>query len=143
MINVFALLPLQFAWQDASIPSVVREFSLRQLLLQWPVLLVYVAALIVALVFFKRCPPASVCAMIGFVLLLAVSTELVFVQSYYYVARVEHWTDAELDRALMISNIAANVIRAAAFILILVAIFIRRSPGAASKGADYGTVRMK
>ncbi len=65
MINVLTPFLNHFAWQMAGPPQPeILDNALKQLMGQSPVLLLYVVGLVLALVFWKRSPTASICTMI-------------------------------------------------------------------------------
>src|SRR5438045_343719 len=134
MINVLTPLLTHFAWQMASPPEPeILDNALRQLAVQSPVLLLYVVGLVLALVFWKRSPTASICTMIAFILMLATGVVMVFLQNYFLQARLsEHWSTFDVNKAMGFSNIVANLVRAVGLILIFVAIFVKRVPAEVS-----------
>ena len=143
MINVISWQFTQFAWQAGPTPPDVLETSLKQLSWQTPVLLIYAVGMILALVFWKRSPAASVCSMIGFLVLLTTSIVITVAQAYFFSARIEqHWSQFDIDRDLFTSNLIASVVRAVGVILILIAIFVKRKPAELPRAGDYRTVRM-
>jgi hypothetical protein len=145
MISVLTPFLVQLAWQGTSptAPPDILEGTLQQLAWQSPLLLVYVVGLVLSLVFLKRCPTASICAMIGLILLLVTGVGFSLLQNYFFAARLsQHWNTDEANRMMAASNLAATVVRAAAFSLILIAIFVGRRPVGAPKGSDYRTTRI-
>jgi hypothetical protein len=145
MINLLTPLLTQFAWQMASPPEPeILDNAMRQLAVQSPVLLLYVVGLVLALVFWKRSPTASICTVIGLILMLATGVVMVFLQNYFLQARLsQHWSTFDVNRAMGISNIVANLVRAIGLILILVAIFVKRASAEPPRAADYRTMRMQ
>ena len=98
---------------------------LTQLLGEAPVLLVYLVGLVLALVFWRRCPRPAMLTLIGTALLLVTA----LVQSFLFIYLV--WARDEFGRErlgwmLSANGLMGSVMRAAAFALVLTAVFMAR-----------------
>jgi len=103
----------------------LRYAVLSSLLVQIPVLLVWLAGIILALVYWKRCPTAALLALIAFAVLMFITlidTYLSMAFSLVY-ARERAWTSAQQGVYFAIKSVAASILRAAAYTLLLPAIF--------------------
>jgi hypothetical protein len=100
---------------------------LTQLLAQSPVLLVYLIGLILALVFWQRCPIPSLLVLVASVLLLLVAVTQTCVTQYLIQARTEMgWTHEKLGWVFSAVGLTGSCLRAAALGLFLAAVFIQR-----------------
>jgi hypothetical protein len=100
---------------------------LTQLISASPLLLVYFVGLILALVFWRRCPTPSLLVVIASVLLLLVTVTNICVYQYLLQSRVElGWTHEKLGWALTIVSLTSSSFRAAGMGLILAAVFLQR-----------------
>ena len=101
--------------------------SLAQLLVQSPVLLVYVAGLILALVFWQRCPTSCLLVLLATALLLLVSVAYPFVIQYFIKARTEMgWTHEKLGWVTSAAALTTSCCRAVAMGLLFAAVFLHR-----------------
>ena len=100
---------------------------LAQLLGQAPVLLVYLAGMVLALVFWRRCPRPAMLTLIGMALFLVTTLVQSFLFIYLVRARDDFgWSHEMLGWIVSASGLIGSVIRAAAFGLMLTAVFIGR-----------------
>jgi hypothetical protein len=101
---------------------------LQQMAGQTPVLLVYLVAMILALVFWRRCPGPCALTLVSIGLLLV--TTLAQPVVFLYLNRVGHiqlgWPHERFGWAMAATALVGSVIRAAAFSLLLTAVFIGR-----------------
>jgi hypothetical protein len=92
-----------------------------------PVLLAYFIGMMLALVFWRRCPRCSLLVLLATVLLLATTLVQPFLVFYLTQGSGDFgWNVEKLGLMLGAIGISANGIRAAAFGLILAAVFIGR-----------------
>jgi len=100
---------------------------LMQLLLQAPALLACVAGIVVALVFWQRCPRSAMFALTGMALLLVATLAQQFL-SFYIITLVRqgHWGMQQIGWLVGVNTIIWSVIRAAAYGLLLTAVFMNR-----------------
>jgi hypothetical protein len=104
-------------------------FILAQLLMQLPFFLVCLLGLILAAVFWRRSPAASVLTMLGILIHLVVVAVQIVVPQYLVAAREDmNWTLENLGRVLSVVNVISSLVRAAGFGLLLAAVFTGRSP---------------
>jgi len=100
---------------------------LTQLLGQAPVLLVYLVGMVLALVFWRRCPRPAMLTLIGMALLLVTTLVQSFLFIYLVWARDDFgWSQERLGWMLSANGLMGSVIRAAAFALVLTAVFMGR-----------------
>jgi hypothetical protein len=100
---------------------------LTQLMSASPLLLVYFIGLILALVFWRRCPTPSLLVVIASVLLLLVTVAHICVYQYLLQSSAElGWTHVKLGWVLTIISLASSCFRAAGMGLILAAVFLQR-----------------
>jgi hypothetical protein len=100
---------------------------LTQLMSAAPLLLVYFVGLILALVFWRRCPTPSLLVVIASVLLLLVTVTHICVYQYLVRSRAElGWTQGTLGWALTIVSLTGSCLRAAGMGLLLTAVFLQR-----------------
>jgi hypothetical protein len=145
MIHAFTLASILLAWQSPGPPPTdTLNNSVRQLIAQSPILLVYCVGILVALIMWKRYPKASICTVIGFLLLLITEVAMVLVQNYLIGQVYErHWSVLDLRNAITITSVTNNLIRAGGYILILAAIYAGRTVRTVNPGfADYRTTRI-
>jgi type IV secretory pathway VirB3-like protein len=98
---------------------------LSSLLIQIPVLLVGLVGIMLALVFWNRCPKAALLAIIAFAMFFVITlidTYMSMTFSLVY-ARERAWTSAQLGVYFSIKSVVASVLRAVAYLLLLLAIF--------------------
>jgi hypothetical protein len=113
-------------------PSV--KFLLGQLAYQSPTLLVYLAGVLLAILFMPRHRNASILTLLGFGLLLATAIAGIGLQSYIVqqhtdgVMKVEQF--AQLSASL---GICTNVLRAAGMAMVLAAVFAGRGQSAETR----------
>jgi len=101
--------------------------SLTQMLVQAPVLLVYLLGLILAFVFWRRCPTPSLLVVAAIGLLLLVTVTQPFVTQYLIQARTEiGWTHEKLGWVFSTLAVTSSCVRAAAVGLLLAAVFLQR-----------------
>ena len=98
---------------------------LSSLLVSIPVLLVWLVGIVLALVFWRRCPTAALLAVIAFALLFVVTLmDSYLSMTFLLVYRHERgWSDAQYGTYFAIKSVVASVLRAVAFGLLLPAIF--------------------
>jgi hypothetical protein len=108
----------------------VISVSLTQIAGQAASLVVYLIGIFLAIVFWKRYPVPSLCVFIGSLVLLVTMFGQILVSNYLliHVRDAQGWTHEEIARALSFSAIVGSSIRAAAFGLVLAAVFIGRRP---------------
>jgi hypothetical protein len=100
---------------------------LTQLASQAPVLFVYLVAMILALVFWRRCPSPCALTLIAAGLLLVTSLMQSLLVLYLGRARMElGWSDEQYRWVLSANAVVWSVIRAVAFSLLVIAVFIGR-----------------
>ena len=101
--------------------------ALRQLLMQSPILLVYLAGMMFALAVWRRYPVPCVFVLIATTVLLVVSVAQTFLTQYLIHARVERgWEPAQLSWVLSASGLVGSVLRAIGLGLLLAAVFVGR-----------------
>lgn len=92
-----------------------------------PVILVYLAGLVMAIIFFTKYPTSSLLILCGSVVLLFTTIGQVFIQFYLFRARVDSgWSAAGYAQMLSIVSLVANVLRALGLALWLAAVFVGR-----------------
>ena len=100
---------------------------LTQLISSSPLLLVYFVGLILALVFWRRCPTPSLLVVLGSALLLPVTVIHICVAQYLIQSSAElGWTHEKLGWALTIISLTGSCLRAAGVGLFLTAVFLQR-----------------
>jgi hypothetical protein len=100
---------------------------LAQLAGQTPILLVYLVGMILALVFWRRCPGPCVLTVVAAGLLFVTTLVQPFLFHYLVRVRAEHgWGDEKLGWLLLVNALFGGVFRAVAFGLLLAAVFIGR-----------------
>jgi hypothetical protein len=94
---------------------------------QAPVLLVYLVAMILALVCWRRCPGPCALTLVATGLLLVTTLVQSFLFPYLSRARIElGWSNEQYGWVLSANALVGSMIRAAAFSLLLTAVFIGR-----------------
>ena len=102
---------------------------MSNLIAQSPVLLVYLAGMILALVFWRRCPGPCALTLIAMGLLLLTSIGQTFVSLYLQDARSDLDLKEETWRWMLSMNaLVGSGLRALAFVLLLAAVFVDRKP---------------
>src|SRR5262249_44744489 len=102
-------------------------FFLTQLLGQIPMLLTYVAGGILALVFWRRYPRPSRFTLLAMILLLLTTLVQSFLFSYFIQARDDFgWSFERYSMILSATGLIGSLIRVAAFVLLLTAVFTGR-----------------
>lgn len=103
---------------------------LMQLPVQAPALLAYLVGMVLALVLYQRCPRPATLTFIGTGLLLITTLVQSFLFIYLFRIRDDFgWSHQQVSWMLSASGLFASVVRAAAFGLILTAVFIGRRVG--------------
>jgi hypothetical protein len=99
---------------------------LAQLVTMLPMLLAYVAGLVVCALMWRRAPVAAGLAMAGTALMLAASVVGTVLQSYLIQTRATGATAAQLSTVLTVIGIGRMIVHAGGFVLVLVAVFAQR-----------------
>ena len=100
---------------------------LRQLLAQSPLLLVYLIAIVLALVFWRRSPTPSVLVFLGAVLLLVITVAHASAFQYLVGIRPPWVGDSRrLGRVLTTLNLLSTLIQACGLALVVAAAFVGR-----------------
>jgi hypothetical protein len=108
-------------------------FFLSQLPVQAPTLLAYVVGMVLALVFWRRCPRPAKFTFLAMMLLLITALVHSLLLSFFMQGREDlGWSHETLGLILLITGLIASLIRAAAFGLILAAVFMGRKTAAES-----------
>jgi hypothetical protein len=103
------------------------SFLGQQLAYSLPQLLVYLAGLILAIIFFRKYSTSALLVLCGSVVLLLTSLGQTFIQFYLFRARVESgWSAAGYARMLSIVFVVASILRALGLALWLAAVFAGR-----------------
>jgi hypothetical protein len=102
--------------------------SLSQLWPQVPVLVVYAIGLILALMYWKRYPLASLLTFLAAGILLSLAVALPFVQNYFFLKHEPGWPMARIGFVTSCIAFAGGFVRALAFALLLGAVFVERNP---------------
>lgn len=115
---------------SSSLSSFLMQ-TLTQLAVQLPVLLVYLVGMILALMFWRRCPGACAYALLGAGLLLFLAIGQTVVNMYL----VSHQSEIGVSMSnfgALLSAIAVvcSLIRALAYALLFAAVFVGRRPPA-------------
>ena len=101
--------------------------SLMQLVGQSPVLLAYLVGLILALVFWRRCPGPCLLTLIATGLLLVVAVAQTFLTQYLFQMRAEMgWEDVKVGWMVSAVGLTSNLLRAVAVSLLLTAVILGR-----------------
>lgn len=101
---------------------------LSQMLVQIPILLMYVIGMILALMFWRRCRGPSLLTLLAMMLLLV--TKLVQSFLFLYLVRAKEdfgWSYEDFNWILSANGLFGNFISAAAFGLVLIAVFSGRN----------------
>jgi hypothetical protein len=103
------------------------SFLLQQLTYSVPALLVYVAGLVLAIIFLRKYPASAMLTLCGSVALLVTTIGLSLAQFYIFRYRLEYgWSSATYSQVLLIVSLVANIIRALGLALWLTAVFVGR-----------------
>jgi hypothetical protein len=106
--------------------SITQAF-LMQLLVQTPVLMVYLAGLTLALVFWRRCMVPSLLSLIACVIMLLVTVTHVYLNQYFVLARIERgWTTEKVGWMFTAAGLSSVTLHAISLVLLLIAVFIGR-----------------
>lgn len=112
---------------DRTLMNPATSFLLQQLAYSVPALLVYLAGLILAIIFLGKYPASAMFTLCGSVVLLITTLGLTFVQFYLFRSRLEYgWSAAGYGQVLSIVSLVANIIRALGLSLWLAAVFVGR-----------------
>lgn len=99
-----------------------------QLLYQTPVLGASVVGMILALVFWRRCPGVCLFALIGFGILFVQSLSQSLTTAYLVSAHMERgWSAAQYGRIMAAASIVHGMVRAVGYVFVLLAVFSGRS----------------
>jgi hypothetical protein len=102
---------------------------LQQLVYQLPMLLVYLGGMIFAFQFLNRYRLASLLTLLAIGSLVLVSFSTSAAQSYLIGSQSgSTWSATQIGRTLSIIGIASSLLRAAAFSLLIAAVFVGREP---------------
>jgi hypothetical protein len=103
-------------------------FFLTQLLGQAPMLLAYVAGMIVALVFRRRYPRPSRITFFAMMLFLITTLVQLFLVSYFVQASIDSgWKDEKYGPIMAATGLVGSLLRVAALGLLLTAVFMGRT----------------
>jgi len=101
--------------------------SLAQLLVQSPVWVAYLAGIILAFVFWKRCPTSSLLLLIAIIVMFLTTVAHTISIQYILHKRLEmDWSAESMSARFYVMGIIGNFIHAAAIGLLITAIFINR-----------------
>jgi hypothetical protein len=110
-----------------------NSFLLQQIAYASPALVVYLAGVVLAIVFIRKYPTPAMITLGGGLVLLITTVVLTLVQFYLFRYRLENaWSAAEYSRVLSRITLAANIIRALGLSLWLAAVFVGRRKQAAT-----------
>ena len=106
------------------------SFLLQQIAYASPALLVYLAGVVLAIVFIRKYPMPALLTLGGGLVLLITTIILTLIQYYLFRYRLENaWSAAEYSRVLSMITLAANIVRALGLSLWLAAVFVGRRQG--------------
>jgi ABC-type phosphate transport system permease subunit len=109
-----------------------NQIPLLQLLSQIPILIVYVAGIILALLFWKRCPTSSLLSLIAIVVLLLITAIHPFVVQHIIHSREGvNWSATGVNASLGIVSMISSLLRTGAIALLIAAVFVNRKPSLA------------
>jgi xanthosine utilization system XapX-like protein len=109
------------------------SFLLQQIGYASPALLVYLAGVVLAIIFIRKYPMPALITLCGGVVLLITTVVLTLIQYYLFRYRLENaWSAAEYSRVLSRFTLAANIVRALGLSLWLAAVFVGRRKQAAT-----------
>lgn len=106
--------------------DIITQF-LMQLLGQTPMLLVYLFGMVIALVFWRRCPSTAVLVLLGSGLLLLASVAGTF--AFQYIIQSWHdwgWRSEKMGTVLTTLGLVNSLMGALGFALLLAAAFVGR-----------------
>ena len=107
--------------------SSVIPTLMTQMASQSPVLIVYVLGIVLALIFWRRCPTSCVFTLIAMAILLLTTVAQTFLNIYVVQLRASQgWTSAQVGTFFTINALVGGVLRAAAMGLLLAAVFMGR-----------------
>lgn len=103
------------------------SFLLLQLAYSVPALLVYLAGLVLAIIFLRKYPASAMLILCGSVVLLITTIGLTFAQFYLFRYRLDYgWSPAAYGQVLSMVSLVANIMRALGLALWLTAVFVGR-----------------
>jgi hypothetical protein len=107
--------------------NAATSFLLEQLAYSVPALLVYLAGLVLAIIFIRKYSVSAMLTLCGSVILLITTIGLTFAQFYLFRSRLEYgWSPARYGQVLGVVSIVATIIRALGLSLWLAAVFVGR-----------------
>jgi len=110
-----------------------NTFLLQQIAYASPALLVYLAGVVLAIVFIRKYPTPAMITLGGGLVLLITTVILTLVQFFLFRYRLENaWSAAEYSRVLSMITLVANIVRALGLSLWLAAVFVGRKKQAAA-----------
>ena len=94
---------------------------------QLPLYIVWLAGMVLALVFWRKHPAVSLLAFLGFALLLVTTVIGTFLGAYLPMSlREQGMTGVQVNRVVGITNLIVIFVAAGAWVLIVVALFVGR-----------------
>ena len=107
--------------------DVAGSYLASQLLFQLPLIIVCVAGVVLAIVFWSRSPGASIMTLVGCLVLLLAAVLVTSIQTYLMTARVQQgWTAVEYGTAVSVVSGVSAVVRGLAFGCVIAAVFVGR-----------------
>jgi hypothetical protein len=108
------------------------EYVLQQLGYGIPLLIVYLVCIVLAAIFVRKHPLASMLALAGAVILLVNVIAIAVIQGYFFQARITNgWTAVEYANITRVIGLIGAVVRALGSALLVAAIFVGRKAKAA------------
>ena len=103
------------------------SFLLQQIAYSSPMLLVYLAGVVLAIVFIRKYATSAMLVLCGSAILLITTISQTLVQFYLFRARIESgWTAAGYAQVQSIVSLVASIMRALGLSLWLAAVFVGR-----------------
>lgn len=107
--------------------SSITSFLIQQLAYSAPVLIVYLAGIVLGLIFIKKYPTPALLTLVAGVILLVTTVGVSLAQAYLSRSRLEYgWSAVQYGRMWSLVSIAGTIVRAAGLGLWLAAVFVGR-----------------
>jgi hypothetical protein len=107
--------------------SSITSFLIQQLAYSAPVLIVYLAGIVLGVIFIKKYPTPAMLTLVASVILLVTTVGVFLAQAYITRSRLEYgWSTDRYSQMMSLVSIAGTIVRAVGLGLWLAAVFVGR-----------------
>lgn len=107
--------------------STTTSIALQQLAYATPSLLVYLAAMVLAVIFIRKYPGPAILTLVAAIILLLTTVGVVFGQAFLAAQRLEYgWSAVQYSQRMYLVSIPGSILRGLGAALLVAAVFVGR-----------------